>query len=70
MMLGCLAVMGRGGDKGGGLGFILNGMCEHNFLKRPIFKVFNTSKVSELSEEYLNCIVILILYHCLAIDSP
>ena len=30
---------------GGRLGFILDGMCELNFLKRPILKVFNMLKL-------------------------
>ena len=33
------------GGGGGRLGFILDGMCELNFFKRPISKVFNMLKL-------------------------
>ena len=34
-----------GGGGGGRLGLIVDGMCELNFFKRPISKVFNTLKL-------------------------
>ena len=36
------------GGGGGGFWFILDGMGEHSFLKRPILKVFNMLKVYPL----------------------